>query len=61
MDNDTIDDFAIQALVDQQLDWESEKRVRAYMQMNPVARKRYDELCRQRDMLRSWWQQSGQH
>jgi anti-sigma factor RsiW len=53
-----ITDFDIQALVDNELSWEDEKRVRAYIQSNPDAKRRYDELSAQQTALRSWWKQT---
>lgn len=61
MTNNIIDDFEIQALVDQQLDWESEKKVRTYLAINPHAMRRYEELRLQRDQLRCWWELTKPH
>ncbi len=51
----TLTDYDIQALVDNELGWEEEKLVRAYIESNHEARKRYDELMRQKSLLRKWW------
>lgn len=56
-----ITDFDIQALVDNELSWEDEKRVRAYLQSNPDANRRYMELCDQQSMLRQWWRTTETH
>ncbi|MCK6418103.1 MAG: hypothetical protein L6Q57_04080 [Alphaproteobacteria bacterium] len=59
MDFSTHDDFDIQALVDYELSYESEKSVRQYVEANPGAKKRYEELRRQKMLLQAWWQQSS--
>ncbi len=50
-----ITSYDIHALVDNELEWEDEKRVRAYIRDNEEARKFYNELCRQRKLLQRWW------
>ena len=55
----TITDFEIQALVDNELSWEEEKQVRAYIEASAAARSRYDELVRQKRLLQEWWAQGG--
>lgn len=54
-----VTDFDIQALVDNELPWEHEKQVRAYIKATPDAQKRYDELCRQKRLLQEWWAKGG--
>lgn len=54
-----ITDYDIQALVDNELPWEEEKRIRAYITSNPDAHERYKELCRQRALLKDWWKKSN--
>lgn len=50
-----VDDMDIQAFVDGELDWEHSRRVEEHIRMNPEARQRYEELCRQRELLQDWW------
>ncbi len=54
-----ITDYDLQALVDNELSWEEEKRVRAYVVSNPDAQRRYKELCCQRNLLKDWWKDSN--
>ena len=54
-----ITDYDIQALVDNELSWEEEKRIRAHVVSNPDAHRRYKELCRQRNLLKDWWKDSN--
>ncbi len=57
-----IDIYDIQALVDDELGHEEQKRVRSHLEMNPLAREYYESLLRQRRMIRHWWnQQSVSH
>ncbi|MCE7887570.1 MAG: hypothetical protein DYH13_08755 [Alphaproteobacteria bacterium PRO2] len=55
----TITDFDIQALVDNELGWEEEKSVRAHIESDPDARHRYEELIRQKRLLLEWWASGG--
>ncbi len=50
-----ITDYDIQALIDSELDWEEEKRVRQHIQDNPQVRERYSALLRQKQLLRTWF------
>lgn len=59
MGTQVITDFDIQALVDNELSWEQEKSVRAYLEATPEAHKRYKELCRQKRLLQEWWAKGG--
>lgn len=52
---DIVTDFDIQALVDNELTWEEEKRVLNYIEQTPYAQKRYEELRRQKSVLQDWW------
>lgn len=49
-----ITDFDIQALIDNELDWEQTKLVMNYVQKDPMGQKRYKELIKQRNNLRLW-------
>lgn len=51
-----ITDFDIQALVDEALDYEEAKRVRAQLATDAQARRRYEELKAQKTALLRWWQ-----
>ncbi len=55
----TLTDFDIQALVDNELPHEEEKAVRAHIQADPDARRRYNELCHQKRLLQEWWKNGG--
>lgn len=61
MDNGIITDYDIQALVDNELTPEEEGRVRRYLNANQYAKKRYLELCRQKEMLHDWWSRKIKH
>lgn len=50
-----IDDYDIQALVDGELDDKKAKQLVKEMERNPSIKKRYDELCEQRQRLKRWW------
>lgn len=52
-----VTDYDIQALIDNELDWESEKRVRIHIECNAAARRYYEDLVHQKKMLRLWAQQ----
>lgn len=52
-----VTDYDIQALIDNELDWESEKRVRLHLEHNPHAKKYYDDLVHQKKLLRLWAEQ----
>lgn len=56
MEEQTITDLDIQALVDGELDWDSAQKVRNYMVNNPIARQRYQELMEQKRLISEWWQ-----
>ena len=49
-----VTDFDIQALIDNELDWEEEKRIRAFIEHNTCAKKRYDELKEQKALIQKW-------
>ena len=61
MDAYGITDYDIQALVDNELTWEDEKRVRAHLKNNPEAEKRYQELMLQRKSVRGWWKRTQKY
>jgi anti-sigma factor RsiW len=50
-----VSEFDIQALVDNELEWEEEKRIHAYLTENPTARKYYEEMLEQKNRLKKWW------
>jgi hypothetical protein len=58
MMNQSVTDFDIQALADDELEWEEAKRVRAHLDTNPDAQRRYNELCRQKNLLKVWWKRT---
>ncbi|NCT41471.1 MAG: hypothetical protein GW778_07420 [Alphaproteobacteria bacterium] len=51
----TFTDYDIQALIDNELNYEDSKVVRNYIQKNKDALKRHDTLAQQKRMLQSWW------
>lgn len=53
----TINDYDIQALVDNELDWEDEKRIMSAIQGDPKAVSRLQELQSQKLLLQNWWKQ----
>lgn len=48
-------DLDIQALVDNQLDWEDEKQVWAGISKDPALYRRYQEILEQKKLLLAWW------
>ncbi len=56
-----VTDFDIQALIDHQLGWEDEKWVRAYIQENGWAQKRFQELQAQKRAILQWWDMKNMH
>ena len=50
-----ITDYDIQALVDDELGHEEGKEVLSYLEQDSTARKRYNELMKQKNLLKSWW------
>lgn len=55
-----ITDYDIQALIDNELDWESEKLVRQHIAADHHAAKRYRVLKEQKNLLKSWWRSYSQ-
>jgi len=53
-----ITDYDIQAFLDDELDHETACRVRSFIEENPTYKKRYNELLRQKRLLKSWWKNS---
>ena len=51
---DNINDYDIQALIDNELEWEQEKHIRAFIEHNSVAKSRYEELKEQKMLLQKW-------
>jgi len=50
-----INDYDIQALIDNELDWEDEKSIRAAIKEDATYTKRYEELKSQKTLLQNWW------
>lgn len=50
-----ITDYDIQALIDNELDWEEEKRVREAIKYNSQFMKRYNTLKNQKTLIQNWW------
>jgi hypothetical protein len=55
MPEQSITHYDIQALVDNELSWEEQKRVRAFIKEDREASKYYDDLCEQKALLKKWW------
>ena len=53
---ENVTEFDIQALVDNQLEWEKAKDVLRYIDDNPWAQTYYEQLIRQKKLLKSWWE-----
>ena len=56
-----VTDLDIQALIDNELEWEEEKRVRAFIANNACAKKRYEELKEQKNLILKWASNSFFH
>lgn len=59
--HDTVTDMDIQALVDNELGWEEEKRVRSHLAGDPHAKARYEMLRQQKALLKAWWNSRKSH
>lgn len=55
-----VTDYDIQALVDDELEYEEAKRIRDHIERFPEAKKRYLELFSQKNILKMWWQSQWQ-
>ena len=53
----TVTEQDIEALVDNQLEWEPAKVVLQYIDRNSWAQKYYEEIVRQKKLLNAWWEQ----
>lgn len=53
---ESVTEYEIQALVDNQLEWENAKDVLRYIDQNPWAQAYYEQLVRQKKLLKSWWE-----
>lgn len=55
-----IDDLDIQALVDNQNQFPLEERtwLLEAIKSDPVTRRRYEDLLRQKELLQAWWQEN---
>tara|TARA_B100000686_G_scaffold352136_1_gene453097 strand:- start:4530 stop:4724 length:195 start_codon:yes stop_codon:yes gene_type:complete len=47
----------IEALVDNQLEWEEAKRVLTYINQHEWAQNYYEQIVRQKKILKAWWDQ----
>jgi len=56
MSSQNITDYDLQALIDNELDWEDQKHVLDHVERNPEAKKRYEELKAQKEALQHWHQ-----
>lgn len=61
MDRRDFTDWDLQALVDNELDWETRKQVLRLIDHDPSARRRYDELRTQKKSLLGWWRALKKH
>lgn len=53
--SDLISDMDLQALVDDELDSSRRYQVMAAIKEDEKAQRRFEELCRQKELLRLWW------
>jgi anti-sigma factor RsiW len=51
-----ITDYDLQALVDNELDWEDQKAVLDHVERDPEAKKRYEELKAQKEALKKYFE-----
>jgi hypothetical protein len=58
---DSVTSLDIQALIDNELDPERKDFVRAVIQHHPSLERKFEELCRQKELLRLWWKHSAQN
>jgi hypothetical protein len=54
--NSNITDYDIEALIDNELDWEREKEVRRAIKNNSTHLKKYRELLLQKKLVQKWFQ-----
>lgn len=59
MTYNNITDQDIQALIDSELDWETEKKVRQAISKDTVYQNRYHLLKSQKTLLQTWWKQKS--
>ena len=52
-----ITDYDLQALIDCELRQDEAQRIQEKIANSPLLRWRYDELARQNQLLKQWWQQ----
>lgn len=57
----SITDYDIQALVDGELPETKARKVQEFIESNRSAQKRYQQLCKQHDLLKLWWQDISQN
>lgn len=50
-----ITDYEIQALIDNELDQETEKHIRSIINKNPAYLNRYNELLKQKKIIQNWF------
>lgn len=56
-----ITDYDIQALTDEELDWETRKKVMDTINADPQSLKRYNHLKKQKSLLKNWWASQKKH
>lgn len=61
MDEHNISNLDIQALVDNELSWEEEKKVRRYLDAHPGSQKHFESLRNQKKLLQEWWRNRKSH
>ena len=54
--SDDINDFDLQALLDNELNEQEQNYVREHIAQNTRAQRRYEELKQQKATLLQWWQ-----
>ena len=61
MNMQSITDYDIQALVDNELPENKARQVRDFIKKNKSAQQRYQQLQEQQELLQMWWQDVHQN
>ncbi|GEM_PF-3043870 len=51
----SITDYDLQALIDNELEYEDQKHILDHIEQNPEMKKRYEELKAQKNALQRWY------
>ncbi len=58
---ESVTNLDIQALVDNELDSSKKDLVKTIIGKQPSLERKFDELCRQKELLRLWWKHTAQN